>query len=293
MSFDIFSGISGDELFDIIFSAVSFLGFGGASLIFSNHLKKERMNKLNNSVVAKVVKVDQIHKDVSSYILHLEYFYNGHYITAEHKSFVKFHVGSEIKVLLYGDRIGEILSDVPTDMLGQSTVINLKMYEFINIVGKFFLYVGILVPLLNLYELSEKPLFMQAFVVVFFTIVLWHALKRKRKTEFELGNLDSGKYSRFNSKVIGYEQGFKLSSFKVIDFPIVEIMINNDIERHVLREDVIINSNGEKTNGDIQIYRDKETGKIFTEQKLKETIRICNTILIFGIICFIINFIIV
>ena len=255
MSFDIFSGISGDELFDIIFSAVSFLGAGVAALIFSNHLKKERMKKLNNSILAKVVKVDQIQKEVSYYILHLEYFYNGHYITAEHKSFVKFHIGSEIRVLLYGDKVGEILSDVPTDMLGQSTVINLKVYEFINIVGKFFLYGGILVPLLKFYELSEKPLFMKAFVVVFFAIVLWHVLKRKRKTEFELKNLDSGRYGRFNSKVIGYEKGFKLYSFKVIDFPIVEIMINGDMERHVLREDVIINSSGEKTNGDIQIYR--------------------------------------
>ena len=293
MSFDIFNGISGEDLFDAIFSAVSCLGIGIFALIFSYHLKKERMNKRKNSVMAKVVKVDQIHKDVLTYILHLEYFCNGQYITAGHKSFVKFHVGSEIRVLLYGDKIGEILSDVPNDMLGQSNVINLKAYEFINIVGKFFLYAGILVPLLNLYELSYNTLFIKTFIVAFFMIALWHTLKRKRKSEFELKNIDSGKYSCFNSKVIGYEKGFKLSSFKVIDFPIVEIMINGDFERHVLREDVIINSSDEKTNGDIQVYRDKETGKIFTAQRFKETIKICNGILIFGLICLVINYIVV
>lgn len=278
-----------EDILEVVFDAIPLLVLGIGGLIFSNILKKERIKKYNNAVVAKVLKVEEAQDLRNRILIYLEYMYNGRIVTGVYKSFVKYHVGSEVRIILYGDKPGQIISDVPNDVSEEVTAINLRLDQFIYYCGMILLFSAIFGILINLIEITEAPIFTYLFILTLYFLVMFIMYGKKKKYNKELNLLNSNKYELIKSKVVGFKPGYKIFNFKSIQFPMVEFSVDGRTEKRLLKEDVVINSSNEKEYGTIMIFRNRETGRIFSESDLKSKVEIVNKVMIIATIVMIIS----
>ena len=115
-----------EYFFEMIFPFFSFFLMGFIFIFIGRRIKNKYDKKLASAVDAKVLKIEEDLITSGRYLIYLEYLYGGRVITGIYKGFVKYHIGSTVKVFLYGDKPGEILSDVPSDVDEDIKTINWK-----------------------------------------------------------------------------------------------------------------------------------------------------------------------
>ena len=100
----------------------------------------------------------------------MEYIYFGRVITGIYKSYVKYYENSTVKILLYGDKPGDILSDVPTDIDEEERAVNVRFYQVVLFIGRVILVFSILGVLTNLYDYTEESIYLILLLTVLFGI---------------------------------------------------------------------------------------------------------------------------
>lgn len=280
--------LSLEELFEVFLPFLSSFSLGFFLIFVGYVLKNKYISKLESATDAKVLKVEKDPTLDGRYLIYLEYLYFGRVITGIYKSYVKYYEDSTVKILLYGDKPGDILSDVPTDIDEDERAVNVRFYQVVLFIGRVILVFSILGVLTNLYDYTEESIYLILLLTVLFGIFVKFIYSSKKKVLNELELLKTNKYEIIKTRVIGFKTGHKLFRSKPIQFPVVEFEYNGKKIEKLLKEDVIINNFNDKENGVILVFRNIETGKIFSESSLKDKEDIYNTILIISAIAYVI-----
>ena len=280
-----------EYFFEMIFPFFSFFLMGFIFIFIGRRIKNKYDKKLASAVDAKVLKIEEDLITSGRYLIYLEYLYGGRVITGIYKGFVKYHIGSTVKVFLYGDKPGEILSDVPSDVDEDIKAINWKFHQVMSFIGKFLIVFGIICFLENSFNLTGESIYYKLILTIIFGILIKVMFSSKKKASKELELLKTDKYELIKTKVIGFKPGYKLFHFKPIQFPVIEFEDNGNKVEKLLKEDVIINHGKDQENGVILVFRNKVTGKIFSESSLKDKESIYNTIIGISIAVYIISII--
>jgi len=265
--------LENEKIVEILGSVIPVVIISLLFLYWGFKSKKYYLNKMKNAVKATVTNVivqDERNDDGSvykyRYIIELSYLYNGNQVVNKYNSVFEYEVGSTIDLEIEQGVILSILTNPPKDTMDDYRSLNLHGHQILFGVGYFFLGVAIFGFFGNIASVIGGVV-----STVFFSSVLLFVYfllnKRKRKLVEQTKMIKSGGYSAYLGKIVDMKKESHSKNGRDYEcfYPVVEYTDGFTTKKKVIYRDC----KRDMINQNLLIYKEKSSGKIFSEYAVK------------------------